>query len=145
MESEHTPKPDRHIRVAGKVEIDLECVGDRSHPAEQHGLLILRRIECHVRNVSAGIGKDHLFGKTGGETHRACGKIIPGFFPVRQFRCDGIVPHDRARDQLGEQSNIQPHFQRIFFGLHFAPVHIHHIGKRLEGVETDPDGQHNFL
>jgi hypothetical protein len=55
-----------------------------------------------------------------------------------------MVFHDRSRYELREEGNIKHHVERIFLRLIFAPVHIHHVGKRLKRVEGYSDRKSNL-
>ena len=43
-----------------------------------------------------------------------------------------------------KQAGIQQQLPVQLLGPHLSPVHVHHVGDKLEGVEGDADGQNDF-
>ena len=71
--AEHEAKADGHIRIAGKVEVELEGIAERSQPClgPADGKGLFRRIEHGVGVYGQPVGQQHFFGKTNGEKRKA--------------------------------------------------------------------------
>ena len=52
-----------------------------------------------------------------------------------------FIADDGAGNALMKEADIEEEAEEVLLGLHFLPVHVHHIAQQLEGVETDADGQ----
>ena len=74
-EAEHEGEADRHVRIAGEVEVDLQCVGARGSPGlGQAGMRPGGDAGEHrVTHASQGIGDGSLLGQTHQEQGGAAG------------------------------------------------------------------------
>ena len=99
-EPQHPSKADGHVGIAGKVEIDLETVGDDTQPCRQHRGSSLRG--CCLPQKADVICQQHLFSDAAGEALHSLGKEVSGAFPVLQLVRYRLVADDGARNQLRE-------------------------------------------
>ena len=99
-EPQHPSKADGHVGIAGKVEIDLEAVGDDAQPRRQHRGSSLRG--CCLPQKTDVICQQYLFPDTTGEAFRPIGKEVSGAIPVLQLVRYRLVADDGARNQLRE-------------------------------------------
>ena len=60
-EAKHSAQPYRHIGIAGKIKIDLQCVGDDAYPRQRHGEVAAGKRKNIIRYFPHRIGDDHLF------------------------------------------------------------------------------------
>ena len=99
-EPQHPSKADGHVGIAGKVEIDLETVGDDTQPCRQHRGSSLRG--CCLPQKADVICQQYLFPNTTGEAFHPIGKEVSGAIPVLQLVRYRLVADDGARNQLRE-------------------------------------------
>ena len=101
----------RQIQVVGKDEID----GDRGAVSDDHFLEISPQ---HQLQSSADIER---------AASASC----------RQLRRQIVPSADRPLDDLREERHEQRHLERITLRLGLFPVHIDHIGQRLESIKRN--------
>ena len=97
-EPQHPSKADGHVGIAGKVEIDLETVGDDTQPCRQYRGSSLRG--CCLPQKADVICQQHLFPDAAGEALYSLGKEVSGAVPVLQLVRYRLVADDGARNQL---------------------------------------------
>ena len=142
--AKHFSKPNRHVKKKKKIEINLQHIEKRRQP--EHRLAHIRRLirVDRVHHLGKGICQDDLLSQTENKAFHAIRKALQRDGPVFDLLLDVMVFHDRSRYELREEGNIKHHVERIFLRLIFAPVHIHHVGKRLEGIEGNSDRQRHL-
>ena len=52
-----------------------------------------------------------------------------------------MILHDRSRDQLREEGDVQQQGNIIFLRADLSPVYVDHVGQDLEGIEGNAHGQ----
>ena len=63
VEAEHTAQADGHIRVGGEIKVDLEGIGQSTHPG-QAGVQVGRCLaKDSVGDLAHGVGQHHLFAR----------------------------------------------------------------------------------
>ena len=140
-EVEHAAEADRHVRIAGEVEVDLERVHDGAEPAvETRNRLDLRR-EDHVHGAGHHVRDQHLLRKADREAAEAGDDVVEVGRAVFDVLGDGRVAHNGARDQLREQAHVEHELERVALDLHGPPSDIHHVGDDLEHIERDANWQ----
>ena len=142
VEPQHPAHPLGHIRVAGKVEINLEGEGEDAEPGRGGRDGARRRHFLHPRPQHADIvGEQHLFGKALGEEERALPDFFQGDGAVFQLRRHIVVADDGPRHQLREHADVGGVVDIAFLHFGVAAVKVDGVGHALEGVEGDADGQ----
>ena len=145
VKAEHFPQADGHIRVAGKIIINLKGVEKNSEPGQPRPRqAFIGKGEHIVHHGGKGIGKDHLFSQAIGKPLDAVGHALGRDAPSLQLGVNLIVFHNRPGDELGEKANVERQIQGILLHPDGPPVHVHHIGQGLEGVEGNADGKDNL-
>ena len=141
FKSKHFSKSDRHIRVTGKIIIDLQHIKDRTQPQR----FSCRRISAIFVNIVHYLGKSickqHFFPKAPAKPHDSGSKFLRSNLPLLDLPGNILVFYDRACDQLREKGNIQKHVSIISLCFYFSPIDIDHIGKRLKRIKRNPDGK----
>ena len=140
--SHHAAETDRHIRIGGKIEIDLEHIHGRGKPGARNRKLSAPR-QQFLDHLAAEVCKQHLLAQADGKPAHAVRKIRHADAAIGKLRLDIGILHDRARDQLRETGDIQKQQKRIILHRGLAAIHIDRIGQNLEGVKADADRQGN--
>ena len=138
-EPQHPAKANSHVGVTGKVEIDLETVGDDTQPCRQYRGSSLRG--CCLPQKTDVICQQYLFPDTAGKAFHTIGKEVSGAIPVLQLLRYRLVADDGTRNQLGKQCHIRAEIDDVFLGPCLAPVDVDGIAHGLKGVEADADRQ----
>ena len=125
MEPEDAAQADGHIAVAGKIEIEVQHIGRRVQPDEQHGSLCAAFISGD--QLEEDIGQQHLFGKAEDEAACAAGGVTQGMSAAFQLGGNVGVPDDGTGDELGEHGHISGKVDKIPLGGHIAPVHVNDV------------------
>ena len=60
---------------------------------------------------------------------------------LRQLPVDVAVADDRSGDELREERDVGAEGDVILLRVGVEPVHVDHVGERLERIERDPDGE----
>ena len=139
--TENLSKADGHIAVSAEIKIDVKCIGSCGCPGPEHPRLARRDGPQQIRHMSQLICKKHLFGQTGHKAPDPLRRLLRVFVPVQHLRGYIRIFHDRSRDQLGKEGQIQSRRKDAFLRGCRSPAHINHIRKRLKGVEGNPDRQ----
>ena len=158
MQSQHLAHANGHVGIGGEIQIDVKRIGEDAQPGPQNGqgaqcFQVLCQKGCVCRRTvgkqhricqgAAGICQQNLFGKTGTEPgHTGSNFRLPG---PEQLLFDGLVTDNGAGNALVEQCCVQKHIPIAPLRLRFPPVHIHHIGQQLKGIEGNADGQRDLL
>ena len=94
--AERDAKPDRHVRVAGEIEIDLDRVGRKPEPgfgeARQH-----RLVEHGFGQARDLVGDQHLLRKTDDEDAQARRDAPEPHPPRAEAARNRVIADDRAR------------------------------------------------
>src|SRR5262249_38601307 len=85
VEAEHPPGADRHVGVAGEVEVDLDRVADQPQPGERGGELGGGDGEDAVGGQADGAGDDGLLGQADDEAPHAGGEEVSRDGPIAQL------------------------------------------------------------
>ncbi len=111
VKPEHPAHADRHIAVAGKIKIDLQCIAEHAHPGGKHADLP-RQGKHHVTIHSHGVGNQQLFGQAANKTpdaerglFRRCAALVDLFFNI-------VILDDRTGDQLRKKRNIEQNLHK---------------------------------
>ncbi len=136
-DAEHPRHADRHVGIAGEVEIDLQRVGDRADPGADEIHFARRRPEHGIGDRRDIVRDHHLLEQPMGEPRHAGGEIVD-----RQARANEVADHvaepdDRTRDQVRKEALIGGIARKVLLGLYLAPAHIHQVRDGLEHEERD--------
>ena len=141
LDPHHPGKPERHVAVAGEVEVDLEGVPERRRPAlpDAHRARVRQQ---RVDPPAELVGDQHLLRQAEREEDESREEEL-GIEPVEavELRLELAVADDRPRDQVREEGDEERVAERVPLDLHVAAEDVDHVRDRLEGVEADPDRQ----
>ena len=141
VEAEHLSHADRHIRVAGEIEVDLEGIADDACPGTDHAHPAVPQSTDCFKDCTGAVGKKHLLGKTRHEADHAFIEAVNGMIPVFQLLCDITVADNRAGDQLREHGDIGAEADGTSLRVGVMAEDIDRIGHCLECIEADADRQ----
>ena len=85
--------------------------------------------------------QDDLLAQAHQEAAYPGGAVLPGLPAAVDLFRHRLVLDDGTGDELGEEGDVQGHFQRIALDLAPIPVHIQHIAHGLEGEKGDAEGE----
>ena len=107
LETEHLAETDRHIRVAGEIEVNLQRVANRAHPCTGDGQLARCIFEYAVRNLRKYIGQQHLLAETEQKPADTLGKLCKRVLSHGKLHVDIVITYNRACNQLREHGDVQ--------------------------------------
>jgi len=140
--AEQARQPDRHVGIAGKIEIELERVRQHAAPCDQQRC-ILRSAEQHVGVRGQAVGNQHFFCEANGKDGGADSEVRSARLQVGAL---GELRHHLAmvqhgpRNQMREVGDEQQVMQEAAFA-HKATRRVDQEGDLREREERDPDGQ----
>ena len=109
---EHQRQADRHVGIAGKIEIQLKRIGDGSHPGlEVRGIYsTVGRIEDHIGKGPDAVRKDDLLRQADGEdaeTHRNHSRRKPVPPTASELAHHLLVMKHRSGQQMRKERREQ--------------------------------------
>ena len=142
--AEHFSEADRHVGIAGKIEINLQRVANDAKPRRGQRKFRRRQGENLVRRKRHGIGDDHFLARPPAEPPDPLSKHRAAELAAQQLRGDGVPAQDRPGHQLRKKENVERHIRGILCRRPFAPVNINHIRERVKREKRDSDGHKIF-
>ncbi len=148
-DAEHPGQANGHVRIAGKVEVELEGVGQGAAPGLEkgQGRSGLRGVEHGRRIDRHAIGQHHLFEEPQGEdgqAHRQVFRLEAVNGRPGELGKHLMVVDDGAGNQLREEGHEEGVMQEaVFVGL--ATIGVDQVGDLLEGEEGDRQRQDDGL
>ena len=141
LEPEHPPQPDRHVRVSGKIEIDLKRVAGHPQPRDGYGEVFHWQGEDGVGRNGQRVRDDHLLAETDDETTNSQHRLSSGEGALCQLPGNLRVADDGAGHQLREQRDVEGQIGESALHLAGATGYVKQVGNGLEGEERDADRQ----
>src|SRR5271166_432528 len=132
---------DRHVRVARKVAVELNRIGDGGRPERAASKSSRRRID-RIHNLRELVCDDRLLQKA--EQKESCAKLDAAPIQAAQSLKLGekiAGPHNRACDQMREEHKKQHVVEKVAFGRDAPSIDIDDVADGLERVEGDSEGE----
>ena len=140
-EAQHTPQADGHVRIAGKVEIDLDGKAGDTKPRRPRGEAVGGHIPHALPKRPCRVGEQYLFGKARDKGADAAREVGECALPLGELLVHVAVPHDGARDELWEQCHIGAKGHGTLLCRDVAAVNVDNVGQCLESIERNADGK----
>ena len=144
VESHAASQSDGHIGITREVEVNLQRERHNTNPGSCQRQRIESANQELVGNLGELVGYDHLLAQTYQETIDAVSKIGSIHMTMMQFLSHRTITHNRTGYQLGEHRDIQQQVDETALYGRLPAIDVYQIGDRLEGVETDTDGQRDI-
>ena len=135
MKTEHLSKSDRHIRIAGKVEIDLERKCQRTQPCQRHTHIRAAKPFDIIPEHTNLVRKQHLFSKSDQKTLQTVCHIRGCLRADIHLALHILITHDRSGNQLWKQAHIHAKRDNVFLRRSLPTVHIDRVRHRLERIK----------
>ena len=138
VEAEKPTQPDRHVGIAGEVEVDLQRVAQHAQPCMTAAEFGDRQGKDRVGDGSDAVRDDDLLAEP---EAKPVGPVEQGYFvdaAIAKFRSDLPVADDRAGDKLREQRVVDSEFSIACRGRDVPLVNVHQVGNGLEREEGNP-------
>ena len=136
-ETKHPPQTDSHVRVTGKVKIQLNGISDNSQP----GITETKRFRLLGKNTvnhdGQRIGDQNLFGQTDDKTLQTDNNVGKGNRTLVNLFADVVILDNRSRHQLRKQYDIQSQLVNVFLRLNLAAVNVYQIRNGLKGIKRN--------
>ena len=158
FEAHDATQTDGHVAVAGKVEIDLEGVGQGDEPCRTrvqsgdacHDVAYLRGVEGgrpqHLVNAKTDdISDEDFLTQTDDKTIETLQAVGHRGFALTDLLGNVAIAHDGTCNELREHGDIQHVIAQFLQGLVDATVGVQSVGDALEREERDTDGQQDAL
>ena len=148
VEAQHLAHADAHQGVAGKVEIELERVGDDAQPDQRGGSVgeahegdggAVRYADDVRPERTDGVGQQDFLCQAESEQGHAVLDLLELIAAFVDVETVGDVPvlDDGAGDELGEHDDVSTEINDVMLRFHIPAVDVDGVGKCLEGVEAD--------
>ena len=142
-EAKHLPQTDGHVGVSGEIIVELKAVAQRPQPGHgggEDGGVTGKHPVGHHRHL---VCQKDFFGKTDQKPGTPGGKIRPGLHAVVNLVGYVGILYNGARNELGEEGDIEAQGKGGALDLRSAHGHIQHVAQSLKGKKGDTDGQLN--
>ena len=139
MEADHQAEAHRHVRICGKVKINLEHIRGGTPPRIDHARSV--RGKDFIRNRAYLIRNENLFCEPDEEVRHPAHPVVERMGARRKLFGDGVVADDRPGDELREQGHIARECREILDGRRIAPPYVDRVAHRLERVERNTHGE----
>ena len=146
VKAHHPAQAVAHLRVAGKIKVQLERVSQDAQPGQRRrdiGKAHVRRQQVAPQRAD-GIGQDHLFGQAE-HKHLGTGFDLGGaaaVFDVVQRGGQVPVLDDGPQHQLREQHHIGGKGDGVALRLRPAGVDVGNIADELKDIVADAQRQY---
>ncbi len=141
MEAEHLRHADRHVGIAGEIEVDLQRVADDAQPGRLEAQLRGRQGENLVDGGRHDVGDEDFLAQPDHESRGAAGEVAGSDGAGGQFPRHRDVADDRPGHQLREERDEAGEIEEVARGPRVPAIHVDGVAHRLEGVEADAQGQ----
>src|ERR1051325_4933313 len=135
MEAELFSKADGHIRITGKVEIDLERIHQQPEPTAKCSKRSGIRIHVFCHQFPGHICNEYFFEEPDEKTVDAFTYIMYIEFTMIDLVRDMRVTNDRSCHELMIKTNENEELHVRPLCLDFSAIHIDHIRNGLKGVK----------
>src|SRR5262249_20163448 len=144
VEAKEPRAPDRHVRVAGEIEVDLEREGQRPTPRRQHPGVDVDVPEIGVRDLGELVGEGHLLREPKEDEQEAVLYLASRWrSPREEVREELAGADDGTGHELREERDEEAVVEEAPDGSLLASVHVNHVGHALERVEADAEWQND--
>ena len=144
LDAEQLGRTDGDVRVAREVAVNLESEEDGGKEQSASALLGVSR--KHLVNIhSAIIGHHNLLEQAPKNLpHTVDGGVVVEFPFLQKLRQEVRRPLDGPGHELWEERDEGEEGDDVLGRLNLAAIDIDGVGKRLESVERDTDGQNHL-
>ena len=147
--AEKPSDPDRHVRVAGKIKIQLKRIGERANPCgdEGDGLICSHSPKALICPRRDCVGNENFFRQPHRENRYANTNVRGAFTrpaSLAKLRLGFLLINDRAGDDLREESREEQKLE-VAAGQSLASAAAHEPGNLHEGDEGNPQRQQDFF
>ena len=139
--AEGLPEADGHVRIAGKIKVNLKKICDSAEPCRGGGHRPHGKRVNRIRRHGERVGDKHLLGKAEAEAAEARRRL---------FYCDDarvkllvhiVIFYDGPGDELGKQRDVKQHVKIVFGKPRVPAIYVEHVAHGLKREERDADGQ----
>ncbi len=125
IKSHHFTQTYRHIRIAGKVKVNLKGKSQYSKPRGKHRqLACLHPLDRRPEHTDI-VGYQNLFSNTGYEFQNSLVYTVEVYRSVIQLLSDIVIPHYWSCHYLGEKRDKCGEGNGIFLHLYLSHIHIY--------------------
>ena len=139
MEPKHVRKADRHVRIPGKVIVDLNRIQRDSIPRAKDRKVVQIAAEKAGRKASREVSDQRLLEQADTKARHSAADAGERFGPDVDFRLNVPVTDDRPGDKLRIERYIHQKLEIGPLRRRFTAVNVDDIGDGLEGIERNPN------
>ena len=142
-EAEHPAQADGHVAVSAEVEVDLQGVAHRSQPGQAEIQLGGRHSKHRVGDLPHGVCQEHLLPQAENKPAQTGQGQFRGHLPPVDLAGYVVIDDDGTGDKLRKERDVQQQLTGVPGPPLRMAVNIDDVAHPLEGIEGDPDGQHD--
>ena len=142
--AEDFPETDCHVGVAGKIEVDLEHVGEHAEQDAHRRRARKRAAQQLVSHLPDVIGKQHLFAETDAKARHAAEDVLAVQLARIDLRRNVHIADNRSCNELRKHRNIQQQLPVGPLRRNVFAVHVDRIRQRLKRIKRDADRKRNL-
>ena len=144
MEAENFSETYCHIRIAGKVIINLDREHKNAEPDRGGTSCCKVAGKIGFGKLAGNVCDKDFFCKTNEESCCSAPDILEVFTAVVNFHRNVGVSYDRTRNKLGIERNIHEEFHIVMLGFNVAFINVNSIAEGLESIEAYTDWKCKF-
>ena len=144
LESHHSRGTDGHIRVAGKITIDLDGI-TQSALEKRESIKLVGRGKYQINLSGYLVGNDELFDSANSELKKATFKSerVSAHF-VRKLRQQVFGAIDRSGQELREKGDKQEEIGWSMARFYISPIRLDRIGHALKCEKRNTGREDNI-
>ena len=142
--AEDFPETDCHVGVAGKIEVDLEHVGEHAEQDARRRRARKRAAQQLVCDLPDVIGKQNLFPQTDAKARHTAEDVLAVRLARVDLRRNVHIADNRSCNELRKHRNIQQQLPVRPLRRNVFAVHVDRIRQRLKCVKRDADRKRNL-
>ena len=132
MESEHLAQSNCHIRISGKIKINLECISCCPQPCGCHRKTSRSHDRYGIPKNTDIICQQYFLTESDHKSVNTFCKICRILPSGLHLLCNRLILHNRSRNQLREHRHIGTILNPAYLDFRYPQIHIYGIGHGLE-------------
>ena len=144
-ESEQAHQAERHVGIAGEVEIDLERITDQAQPGERRGQLARWQVKDQIGDAAQRVCDEYFLAEAQQKPAQPIRDIGHAPVAARDLLAEVAPPDDRSGDELRKEQDVEGKVEQPALGPGVPLVHVDHVRDRVEREEGDAQRQRDVV
>ncbi len=133
---------DSHIRISGKIKINLERKRKRAEPRRKHRRTA--KILNPIRKLGKLVGKHHFLEQAERKPPASIHKLRHGCLSAAKLCLYILIPDNRTGYQMRKQGKVSSEIHQIPLNGRVAAVEVDGVGDALKRIKGDADRERHL-